>query len=63
MDNLPNVTCPVCHNPPKPIMVNGYQSRNYKGEPMWHCCGNIYPPFTLKDGEPMTKPRQKRSRK
>ncbi len=55
------INCPVCHNPPKPIMVNGLQSMTYRGEKMWHCCGNVYPPFTLK--EATMKPEKKRRKK
>jgi len=57
------MTCPICHNPAKPIIINGLQSRNYKGEAMYHCCGRIYPPFTLNPkGEPM-KPGKRKVKK
>jgi hypothetical protein len=42
-------------------MVNGLQSMTYRGEKMWHCCGNVYPPFTLK--EATMKPEKKRRKK
>jgi hypothetical protein len=59
VENSRTINCPTCGKPVKPIIVNGLQGRNYKGELMWHCCG-IYPPFTLKKEATMKKPKARK---